>query len=287
MKPRNLTTKIFLDSGDAAETKQAIELLGFLDGQTTNPSLIAKSHEVQERLAKGEKFSHDEILWQYKKTVSGISAMIPEGSVSIEVYADAKSTAEDLLKQGREMFTWIPNAHIKYPTTAAGLAAAHQSVKEGIRVNMTLCFSQSQAAAVYAATMGATAGNVYVSPFVGRLDDTGENGMDLIKNTMQMYRGGDGHVSVLTASVRSIEHFLYAIHLGSDIITVPLKLLQEWAKLGMPLPEAEYAYDAHGLAEIQYHELNLAQDWTAFDIQHELTEAGIKKFSEDWNKLVN
>ena len=93
--------------------------------------------------------------------------------------------AEDMLPQGREMFSWIPNAHIKFPTSHEGLKAADQAVQEGLRVNLTLCFSQEQAAAVYAATKGAKKGDVFVSPFIGRLDDRGENGMDLIANITQ------------------------------------------------------------------------------------------------------
>ena len=151
------------------------------------------------------------------------------------------------MEQGREFFKWIPNAHIKYPTTTGGLRAAEISVKEGMRVNMTLVFSQGQAAAVYAATLnqslrsgtgqavGATRGQVYLSPFVGRLDDRGENGMDFILNTIKMYKPGDGHVEVLVASVRSIEHFMKSIELGADIITAPLKILKQWAEAGMPV----------------------------------------------------
>ena len=86
--------------------------------------------------------------------------MVPRGSVSIEVFSDRRTKAEQMLKQGREMFGWIPNAHIKFPTSAEGLKAASIAVKEGMRVNMTLCFTQSQAAAVYAATRGARRGDV-------------------------------------------------------------------------------------------------------------------------------
>jgi len=100
---------------------------------------------------------------------------------------------------------------------------------------MTLVFSQEQAAAVYAATIGAKRGQVYLSPFIGRLDDRGEQGMDLIANIIKMYGAGDGHVEVLTASVRSLEHFTRAIELGSDIITSPFKVLKEWADARMPL----------------------------------------------------
>ena len=88
------------------------------------------------------------------------------------------------------MFGWIPNAHVKFPTSAEGLKAAEKAIGLGLRVNMTLCFSQAQAAAVYAATRGARKGQVFVSPFIGRLDDRGENGMDLIANILRMYAKG-------------------------------------------------------------------------------------------------
>jgi len=281
MKPQNLKTKIFLDSGDPAETKEAIELLGFLDGQTTNPSLIAKNPETA-----GKKFTKDELLGFYKGVVQEVSSLIPQGSVSVEVYADANTHKEEMLKQGREMFFWIPNAHIKYPTTAAGLEAAQQSIAEGMRVNMTLVFTQQQAVAVYAATKGAKKADAFVSPFIGRLDDKGENGMNLIENILKMYGAGDGHVEVLTASVRNMDHFLYAIALGSDIITSPMKILKEWGEGGMVLPDENFEYTVQGLAPIAYEELDLAKDWSAFDISHELTDKGIERFAADWNALI-
>ncbi|HEX5744243.1 MAG TPA: transaldolase family protein, partial [Candidatus Saccharimonadales bacterium] len=155
MKPADLTTKIFLDSGDPAETKAIIGLLGFLDGQTTNPTLVAKNPYAKDRFEKGEKFNADEIIDFYKQVVTEISKLIPQGSVSIEVHAEQDTTAEDMFEQAKKMNAWIPNAHIKYPTTAEGLKAAKQSVEQNINVNMTLCFTQDQAAAVYAATKGA------------------------------------------------------------------------------------------------------------------------------------
>jgi Transaldolase/Fructose-6-phosphate aldolase len=107
-----------------------------------------------------------------------ISPLVGDAGVSIEVFSDFKTSAEQMFAQGQDMFTWIPNAYIKYPCTHEGLRAAQPSVEQGMRVNITLCFSQEQAAAVYAATKG-TKEPAYVSPFVGRLDDRGENGMDL------------------------------------------------------------------------------------------------------------
>jgi transaldolase len=259
-----MKTRIFLDSADHQETEEVIKLLGFLDGQTTNPTLIAKNKNAR----KGD------ILAFYKEEVIKISQILPQGSVSVEVYSDKNTKAGEMLKQGKEMFSWIPNAHIKYPTTQEGLKAAEESIKLGMRVNMTLCFSQGQAAAVYSATMGAKKGDVFVSPFIGRLDDKGENGMDLIKNIIEMYKLGDGHVEVLTASVRNLNHLLSAIQLGSDIITAPLKVLKEWKDSMV------------SLKPIEYKEIDLNKPWEQYDIHHDLTDTGIAKFSEDWNNLI-
>ena len=281
MKPVYLKTRIFLDSGDPWETREAIKLLGFLDGQTTNPSLIAKNPETA-----GKKFDKDEILDFYKKVVQEVSSLIPDGSVSIEVYADSNTKAEEMIDQGREFFEWIPNAHIKFPTTMEGLKAAETAVKEGLRVNMTLCFSQEQAAAVHAATQGAKPGDVFVSPFVGRLDDRGENGMDLIANIIKMYRQAHSHVEVLTASVRSTEHVTQALRLGSDIITMPLKVMQN-SKLQITNPKQIPNSKPQNLKPIKYQELDLGKNWQEFDISNDLTDKGMEKFSEDWNKLIN
>ena len=285
-RPQNLQTRIFLDGGDPQETREIMEFLGFLDGQTTNPTLIAKNPEAKARLGRGEKFTEAEIYDFYWGVVKQISAMIPEGSISIEVYADKNTTAQQMLSQGREFFTWITNAHIKYPTTTEGLKAARQSVKEGMRVNMTLCFTQEQAAAVYSATAGAKKGQVFVSPFVGRLDDKGINGMELIANILRMYKEGDGHAEVLTASVRTMDHFMYALALKSDIITAPGKILREWAKKGMPVPAPDYTYPFGALKAIPYQEIKLAKPWEEYAIAHELTDIGIEKFAEDWNNLI-
>jgi transaldolase len=151
---------------------------------------------------------------------------------------------------------------------------------------MTLCFSQAQAAAVYAATRDARKGQVFVSPFIGRLDDRGENGMDLIGNIIRMYAKGDGHVEVLTASVRKVDHLLYAIKLGSDIITSPFSVLEEWGKKGLSLPGPDYRYDPGSLRPIPYEEIDLTKDWREYDIRHDLTDKGMERFSQDWNSLI-
>ena len=285
MRPHNLTTKIFCDGGDPVETRELLKLLGFLDGQTTNPSLIAKNPEAKAKIDRGEKFTVPELLGFYEQVVMDVSKMIPQGSVSIEVYADKDTKAQAMVGQARDMYQWIPNAQIKFPTTYEGLLAAEIVVHTGMRVNLTLCFTQAQAAAVYAATRGAKIGQVFVSPFVGRLDDRGENGIDLIKNITQMYQDGDRHVEVLTASVRSLDHFYYALALQSDIITAPFKVIKDWAERGQQVPE-NYTYHAKQLKPIPYQQLDLRQSWQEFNLKHELTDIGIEKFSADWNSLL-
>ncbi len=286
MRPENMKSKIFLDGGDPGETREIIKLLGFLDGQTTNPTLISKNPEARERLERGDRFSEQEILAFYRDVVNEVSSLIPYGSISIEVYADASTKAEQMLTQGKEMFTWIPNAHIKLPSSHEGFKAAGQAIKNGLRVNMTLCFQQEQAAAVYAATAGARKGDVFVSPFIGRLDDRGENGMDLIANIIKMYQKGDGHVEVLTASVRTYNHILYALQLGSNIITAPFKVLKEWGEKGMSIPGSDYVYNTGNLKTIPYQELDLTKKWQEFNIIHDLTDKGMDRFSADWNSLI-
>ena len=238
-------TKILLDSGDSEETQRIRRLLGFLDGQTTNPSLIAKNPEVKKLVASEHGLSVREQMAEYRKIVEVISPLVGDGGVSIEVFAEENTTAGEMLDQAREMFTWVPNAFIKYPCTREGLRAAEQSVRSEIRVNITLCFSQAQAAAVYAATKGAKV-PVYVSPFVGRLDDIGENGVDLIANIKRMYAAGDGHVAVLAASIRNLEQLLYCFLLETELVTVPAKVLDDWARNGFPMPDGDFKYTAAG-----------------------------------------
>ena len=286
MRPKDLKTRIFLDGGDPDETKEIINLIGFVDGQTTNPSLIAKNPIARQRIEKGDKFTKSEILFFYRDVVKELSTLIPQGSISVEVYADSSTSADEMLKQAKEMFSWIPNAHIKLPTTHEGLKAAEQAIKKNIRINMTLCFTQEQAAAVYSATKGAKKGDVFVSPFIGRLDDKGENGMDLISNITKMYKNGDGHVELLTASVRTIDHHLYALKLGSDIVTSPFKIIKEWSEKGLAIPDNDYKYEPKNLKPIEFKVLDLTKKWQDFDISHELTDKGQAKFALDWNALI-
>ncbi len=162
MPVRKPKTKILLDGGDPEETQRVRDLLGFLDGQTTNPTYVAKNPSIQRQLKTGHKLSWNEQNEVYKHIVEAISPLVGEAGVSIEVFADFTTKAEQMLAQGKEMYSWIPNAYIKYPCIPEGMKAARMSVQDGMRVNMTLCFSQEQAAAVYAATKGARE-PVYVS----------------------------------------------------------------------------------------------------------------------------
>lgn len=283
-------TKILVDGGDPDETLRVKQLLGFVDGQTTNPSLIAKNPGIQQRIASGRSLTSQEELDEYRKIVQTISPLIGGAGVSIEVFSDLDTTAEEMFSQGKEMFSWIPNAYIKYPCTKEGLKAAEMSVRQGMRVNITLCFSQEQAAAVYAATRGSKE-PVYVSPFVGRLDDLGENGIDVIRNIKMMYGNSDGHVHVLSASIRNLDHLLASFALNAELVTVPAKILEKWAASGFPMPDQAFTYqpaDSKGqpLKPIPYEELDLNQPWQSFDISHELTTKGIQRFVADYRATL-
>ena len=173
------------------------------------------------------------------------------------------------------------NIVIKLPMTLEGLKATKILSQKGIKTNVTLIFSATQA------LLAARAGATYVSPFVGRLDDKQENGMDVVANILQMYKGlGDGHVNVLTASTRTIEHIQYALKLGSQVITIPGKLYKEWKEKGFSLPDENFLYDVPGLVEIPYQEINIENEWSSFDIHHELTDAGLTRFWDDLSQVV-
>jgi transaldolase len=122
-------TKILVDGGDPDETLRVKKSLGFVDGQTTNPSLIAKNPEIQQRIASGHSLTSQEEKDEYRKIVQAISPLVGDAGVSIEVFADLDTSAEQMFAQGEEMFTWIPNAYIKYPCTSEGLKAAEMSVR--------------------------------------------------------------------------------------------------------------------------------------------------------------
>ena len=287
---RRLQTKILVDGGDPQETLRVKNLIGPVDGQTTNPTLVAKNPEVRSEISSGHKFTSQEELDEYKKIVQAIAPLVGDAGVSIEVFSDFDTTAEEMFAQGKDMFSWVPNAYVKYPCTREGLRAAQMSVDQAIRVNMTLCFSQEQAAGVYAATKGSKQ-PVYVSPFLGRLDDRGENGMDLVANIKKMYEAGDGHVFVLAASIRHLDHLLGAFALHAELATAPAKVWEEWAAASFRLPGKDFVYqgqDKSGnrLRPIPYKPLDLSQPWETFDIRHELTTKGIQQFVADYKSTL-
>jgi transaldolase len=277
-------TRILLDSGDPDETVRIRGLLGYLDGQTTNPSLIASNPHIVKYLASGHRFTSHQESEEYKSIVQRISPFVGSAGVSVEVFADSTTSAEHMFEQGREMYAWIDNAYIKYPCTAKGIRAAQMSVASGMRVNMTLCFSQQQAAAVYSATKG-TASPVFVSPFIGRLDGIGKPGINLVKNIQRMFLQGDGHVFVLAASIRSVEHLLQCLSIDVDLVTVPSSVLSQWAIANFPVVGPPVMHTWTGDA-IPYENLDLEQPWESFDVSHALTTQGIERFTHDYEKAL-
>jgi len=188
--------KFFIDTASVSEIREA-EALGILDGVTTNPSLIAK---------EGKPF---------KATILEICSIV-NGPVSTEVTALDK---DGMLKQGREYAGWHKNVVVKLPTTREGIKACKTLTSEGIKTNLTLCFSATQALLV------AKAGATYVSPFVGRLDDISFDGMSLIRDIIQIYDNYSYTTQVLTASVRHPLHVVEAAKAGSHVATIPWKVL--------------------------------------------------------------
>lgn len=286
--------KIFLDSSDPVESKKAKGLIGGLAGQTTNPSLVVKNPEVIKYTENGKKLTKEELLTFYKKIIGEIEKEIA-GALSVEVYADWTTSAKEMLTQADEMFTWGRNIYIKFPTIPEGVKAAHEFVKKGGRVNMTLVFDQTQAGAVYAATME-TKSPAFISPFIGRWDDRGYDGMDIIKNILKQYKKYDKalhknkpHVEVLAASIRNLDHFYASIFMGADIVTVPLKIIYDWVQDERWIPDEHYRIPPRGLKPIVYQDLPLHTDFEKYQIdktEGTLLDEGLKKFIADWNKIL-
>lgn len=285
---RLIKSKLLVDTGDPEEARKAQQLLekrGFsgLDGATTNPSYFAKNPEVQARIARGEKFKIGELLSAYKNTVQELERIIPGGDISVEVYADKTTSASQMVKQAREMSSWIPTTRIKLPIIEQGLLAV-EILKEEVRLNMTLCFSQQQAAAVDAVTCGAKE-PVFISPFIGRFDDRGENGTQFVGNVVKMLHESNSHVNVLAASFRTVENVYEMIRVGVDVITINLGRFELWADSGWQLPGDDFKYEFDGKA-VPYEEIELRKDWQEYDIKHELTDTGLQQFVDDWNNLL-
>jgi transaldolase len=210
--------QFFLDTAEIKEIETGLAW-GMVDGITTNPSLIAKSGRP------------------YLATVQEIAKLVP-GPVSGEVLA---TEYDEIMTQGRRLAGLAENVVVKVPLTPDGLRAVATFKKEGIRTNVTLCFSAAQA------LLAAKAGAAYISPFVGRLDDIAQDGMELIDQVVTIYRAYGFDTQVLVASVRHPVHIVQSAMMGADVATIPFKVLEQLYK-------------------------------------HPLTEIGLDRFTADWKK---
>ncbi len=190
--------KFFIDTAEIEEIKEA-ESLGILDGVTTNPSLVSKTGKDFRKLL-------DEIL------------EIVDGPVSAEVIS---TDYEGIVKEGRELSKIHRNIVVKVPLIKEGLKSVKTLSEEGIKTNVTLCFSPSQA------LLAAKAGASYISPFVGRLDDISTSGMDLISQIVQIYRNYNYETEVLVASIRHPLHLVEAALMGADVCTMPFDVINK------------------------------------------------------------
>ncbi|HMT08854.1 MAG TPA: fructose-6-phosphate aldolase [Pyrinomonadaceae bacterium] len=211
--------KFFIDTANLDEIREANEL-GMIDGVTTNPSLVAKEGDVD-----------------FKEHIAKICAIV-EGDVSAEV--TALDTA-GMLAEGRELAAIAPNVVIKVPLTLDGLKACRTFRNEGTKVNVTLCFSAAQA------LLAAKAGASYISPFIGRLDDIGQDGMALIRDIVDIYGNYNFETEVLAASIRHPMHIVDCALAGADVSTIPFKVITQLVK-------------------------------------HPLTDKGLEGFLNDWKK---
>ena len=195
--------QIYLDTANINEIREAASW-GILSGVTTNPSLIARE--------KGADF---------QSTISEIATLV-DGPISAETVS---LDAEGMVREGREYAKWHPNVIVKVPSTPEGLKAVYQLAKDGIRTNVTLCFNAAQA------LLAARAGAFIISPFIGRVDDTGVEGMQLIREIVGIYRN-DPEIKtlVLSASIRHPRHIIDSALAGADIATCPFKVLQQSMK---------------------------------------------------------
>lgn len=209
--------KLFLDTANLDEIREAASW-GVICGVTTNPSLIAKEGKVD-----------------FKDIIAQILAMV-DGPISAEVVS---TEAAGMVKEGIEYSAWHPNVVVKLPTTPEGLKAISQLSKKGIKTNATLIFSATQALLV------ARAGATYCSPFLGRIDDIGESGIEIVSQIVDIYRTHGLKTEVIAASIRSLQHVIDSALAGADIATIPYKVLTQMVK-------------------------------------HPLTDAGLAKFLKDW-----
>ncbi len=211
--------KFFIDTANLDEIREANEL-GMIDGVTTNPSLVAKEGDID-----------------FASHIAAICEMV-KGDVSAEV---TSLDTEGMLREGRELAKIAPNVVIKCPLTLDGLKATRTFREEGTKVNVTLCFSAAQA------LLAAKAGASYISPFIGRLDDIGQDGMQLIHDIVQIYENYGFETEVLAASIRHPMHIVDCALAGADVATIPFKVITQLVK-------------------------------------HPLTDKGLEGFLSDWKK---
>jgi transaldolase len=211
--------KIFVDTANVEEIRQAADW-GIIDGVTTNPSLVAK---------EGKDF---------RAVVAEICGIV-DGPISAEVVS---LKAEEMVAEAKELASWHKNIIVKVPFIPEGVKAVKQLSKMGIRTNVTLCFSANQA------LLTAKAGGTYCSIFLGRLDDVGHDGMEVVEEALEIYRNFNYQTQLIVASIRHPLHVLTAARIGAHVCTIPFKVLEQL-----------------------FH--------------HPLTDAGVKKFLDDWQKV--
>lgn len=211
--------KFFIDTADVEEIRKGLAM-GLVDGVTTNPSLVAKT---------GRPF---------REVIEEICSLV-DGPVSAEAVS---MQTEEMVAEARQLSSIHPNIVVKIPLTLNGLTAVRTLADENIKTNVTLCFSPTQA------LLAAKAGATYLSPFVGRLDDISQTGMELIEQIVTIYRNYDYKTQVLVASIRNPLHVLEAALMGADVSTIPFKVLSQL-------------------------------------VRHPLTDVGIERFLADWEKV--
>jgi transaldolase len=211
--------KFFIDTANLNEIREANEL-GLIDGVTTNPSLVAKEGEID-----------------FKEHIAAICEIV-QGDVSVEV---TSLDVEGMLREGRDYARIASNVVVKCPLTRDGLKATRRLSDEGTKVNVTLCFSAGQA------ILAAKAGAAYISPFIGRLDDIGQNGLELLSEIVEIYGNYSWKTEVLAASIRHPIHIVEAARMGAHVATIPFKIIEQL-------------------------------------IKHPLTDKGLEQFLADWRK---
>lgn len=299
--------KFLLDSGDPGEYREIAELFkkrgSELWGATTNPTLIAK------KLAN-KKVNKKEAVELQKEIVLEIVNIVP-GAVSAEVYADKNTKASEMIEQGKEIRKYHERVVVKIPTTLEGFKARTELRKEGVPINNTLVFSQEQIFAIclheqiiqktyrpFANPELLEGWPPFISPFVGRLDDKGIDGMNLVEHGMRikkMFEGvSNGTPWMLEASVRNAEHIKRGIKAGVELLTAPAKVYHEWFSAGAIVNHPKGVNtkgvninpkDLFAIKSID--EFMQAIESGKLNIQHELTDVGIERFAADWKAIIS